>query len=170
MSEMPSNKFVDGKGNTWTVTPSLYESGQVAEHLDFELYDFTDGQKGMELIGRLESDDVFLVEVLWYLLQPQMQYHNVKTRDDFLSCFVPVSEVMNKAFDALLEGLRLFFRRSEDQQLIEKLILCTNMAKAKHERELKKAWATVDLKSVVERSAELATNTVDNSELVPETT
>jgi len=116
-----SRKFVDNAGNTWAVKLDVWTIKRVRDVLDVDLLDLGDPDQPVkdQLLIRLVSDPVLLVDVLYVILQPAAESANV-TDEDFGRAMA--GDSIDLATKVLLEELTDFIPNPRDRTRARKVI------------------------------------------------
>lgn len=116
-------KFSAG-GIDWDVSVNVQLIKDAQKHLDVDLCDLP---SDFELLQRLRSDDVLLVNCLYLICQQQCKDNSI-TDEDFGRLMA--GDVIEKAEKAFWAAMLFFFRGARREQLEKQIQLASKMEKA----------------------------------------
>jgi hypothetical protein len=103
--------FTDKKGGIWTVEINHPSVKRCRQMLDFDPLEIFEKK---EALARIESDPIFVVDVLYAVCKPQADEKGITTPEAFGELLSP--ESVEKGFAALLEGAASFCLRPRERQ------------------------------------------------------
>jgi len=139
------HEFTDSKGETWDVAITGATVKRAAHYLDVDLGNLTAAKPDQPaLLTRIDTDIVFLVDLLFVVCKPQADARKLADVD-FAERLA--GETLRKAHDALLEALSDFYQslgRPDQARAIEKQREVITAAV----EEAEKAVAAIDASTV----------------------
>lgn len=106
--------FTDAGGRSWPITINVRAIRRVRDHAGADLMQIAGG----ELLAKLGTDPVLLVDVLWALVMPKAQADGV-TADAFAEAMV--GDAIESATLALLHEMTAFFP-SQTRVLLQRVL------------------------------------------------
>lgn len=114
-------KFKDKSGTEWSCEITFSTVRRVRADADVNLLEALEG----DLIHKLGLDLEKFVQVLWCVIEPQAKQAGI-TPEQFADQLA--GDSLGAAMDAFLEGLKSFFARPDQRELIGQVIEKTNQA------------------------------------------
>ena len=111
-------RLLDARDRTWIIAVTPYEYQRIREQCDVDLYDIVVPGKQLEILKRLETDDVLLVNVLWCICEEQAESAKV-TKTEFTKGFF--GDALEKGYQSIVDALAFFFRSPSHRELMRKL-------------------------------------------------
>lgn len=100
-------KFTDNAGREWLIRIDVNALRRVRDALDANFGNWVDINP---LLQRLRMDDVFVAEVAYWILQPEIAKREDATQESFYAEMH--NEAIEKACAAIEDGLAAFFRHA----------------------------------------------------------
>jgi len=133
---MKCEKYVDAFDREWQISVTPWEQAAIHESLGINVYDLVDHTRieeestdeepvtlSSKFIGRLETDDRLLANIMWAICESQAVEQKVDKRDFVRGC---TGEALDRAYLAVLGALSNFFRRPEQRLAVKRMAEALN--------------------------------------------
>ena len=151
--EQPLSAWTDAQGRRWSCAVTVRTIQRVEQLTGVRLLEVLDGN----LLARLSSDPVLLVDVLYAVSKPQADQRGVS--DEAFAELV-VGDTIHQAWEALIQGILDFFP-SDRRAVLERLWRATEKADRAAVEMVRKKISSPAIEQAVDRLVRKASEEID---------
>jgi hypothetical protein len=154
------SKFKDDKGREWDVVTNVLTFGRVREEMKFDLPELllseksaTNGEPENRVLDRLTEDVVELAQLLFVMVQDQVEAAGV-TQSDFYGSLD--EEALTQGLWAVLESVVGFSRSGAKQEALRKVLTTARRVEMLQEAKAQSVLQSPELAAEIEREVQNA--------------
>ena len=152
-AKQPHSAWIDAQGRRWSCAVTVRTIQRVEQLTGVRLLDVLDGN----LLVRLSSDPVLLVDVLYAVVKPQADERGVS--DEAFAELV-VGDTIHHAWEALIQGIIDFFP-SDRRAVLKRLWRATERADRAAVEMVRKKISSPAIEEAIDRIVNQASDEID---------